>query len=374
MIHVAEPYLIGNEEAYLLDCLRRNQFSGGQMVERFERAFAEWVGVDHAVAVSSGTTALHLALLAIGVGPGDEVIVPDLTFVATANAVRYCGAVPVLVDVSATDWTIDVARAEMAITERTKAIIPVHLYGYLADMDRLRLVADRHGIVLIEDAAEAHGALYRGRMAGSLGDIGCFSFYGNKIMTCGEGGMVTTDDAEVADLVRRLRGQGMDPERRYWHDIVGYNYRMTEMQAAIGLAQVEKANQLVSARRNVAEWYRQHIGKGYWQMAPLWTKPSYWMNTIITHERDRMAAVLADNDIETRPAFVPLHVMPPYRTDRDFPVATHAGMAGLCLPSHGNLTYLQVNHICSLIAKAWHVSEPSGDMLHVAQRPVAFAA
>ncbi|MGB8511125.1 MAG: DegT/DnrJ/EryC1/StrS family aminotransferase, partial [Pyrinomonadaceae bacterium] len=223
-IPVAAPVLAGREKEYVADCMESGWISSsGKYVELFEAAFAKFCGVRHAVACCNGTVALHLALVALGVAPNDEVIVPTLTFVATANAVTYCGARPVFVDSEPETWNLDPAQVEAKITSRTKGIIAVHLYGQPAEMDALRAVARRHGLFLLEDAAEAHGALYKGRPAGSLGDVAAFSFYGNKIIATGEGGMVTTDDDALAARVRLLRGQGMDTERRYWFPVVGYN-------------------------------------------------------------------------------------------------------------------------------------------------------
>ena len=216
-IPVAAPALVGRELEYVTDCLESSWISSaGRYVERFEDAFGEFVGVEHAIACCNGTAALHLALLALGVGPGDEVIVPTLTFVATANAVRYCGAVPVFVDSEPETWNLDPGEIEERCTERTKGIIAVHLYGHPADLDAITTVARRRGLWVLEDAAEAHGARYRGRIVGSLSDCAVFSFYGNKIVTTGEGGMIVTRNGELAARLRILRGQGQDPSRRYW--------------------------------------------------------------------------------------------------------------------------------------------------------------
>src|ERR1043166_3869860 len=222
-IPVAAPSLEGNEERYVLDCLKSTWISStGAYIERFESAFAEFCGVKHASSCSNGTTALHLALLALGVGPGDEVIVPTLTFVATANAVVYCGGRPVFVDVQPDTWNIDPALIEAKITPRTKGIIVVHLFGHSVDMDPVASIARRRGLFVVEDAAQAHGAEYKGKRVGSLGDVATFSFFGNKIITTGEGGMVVTNDAAIASRIGLLKNHGMDPDRRYWHPIVGY--------------------------------------------------------------------------------------------------------------------------------------------------------
>ena len=245
-IAVAAPTLNGNEKRYVLECLETTWISSiGRFITEFERGFARFCGVEHAIAVSNGTNALHLALVALGVTSGDEVIVPSLTYVATANAVTYCGAKPVLVDCDPRTLNIDPAAIAGKITAHTKGIIPVHLYGHPADMDPIISVAREHGLFVLEDAAEAHGAEYKGRRVGGLGNCAAFSFFGNKIMTTGEGGMVTTNDSALAAKLRLYRGQGLDPGRRYWHPVIGYNYRMTNIAAALGLAQLEQVDELM---------------------------------------------------------------------------------------------------------------------------------
>ena len=240
-IPVAEPLLDGRETEYVLECLQTNWISSqGKFITQFESAFAEYCGVRHAIAVNNGTAALHLCLLALGVKAGDEVIVPSLTYVATANAVRYCNATPVFVDNDLRTFNIDANEIAAKITPSTKAIIPVHLYGHPADMDPILEIADKHRLFVVEDAAEAVGARYKDSRAGGIGTCAAFSFFGNKIITTGEGGMVTTNDEAIAARLRMLKGQGMDPDRRYWFPIIGYNYRMTNIAAAIGLAQLEQ--------------------------------------------------------------------------------------------------------------------------------------
>ena len=255
-IPVAEPALGQEELDNVVAAMKSGWISSlGAFIPEFERDFAAFSGAAHGVAVANGTVALHLALLAAGIGPGDEVLMPSLTFVATASAARYCGGVPVFVDSDPATWQLDPAALEAAVTPRAKAVIAVHLYGHPCDMDAIRAIAARHGLTVIEDAAEAHGARYRGRPVGALGAIGCFSFYGNKIITTGEGGMCLTDDPAVAEHLRLLRDHGMDPKRPYWHDIVGYNYRMTNLQAAVGVAQVKKIGGFIAKKREMAAWY-----------------------------------------------------------------------------------------------------------------------
>jgi perosamine synthetase len=361
-IPVAAPVLAGNEEAYVLDCLRTTWISSnGEYIGRFERAFAEFCGVRHALSCSNGTVALHLALMAAGAGPGDEVLVPALTFVATANAVTYCGARPVFVDVDPETWNIDAGQIEARVTERTRGIVVVHLYGQPVDMDAVLAVARRHDLFVIEDAAEAHGARYRGRTVGALAGLGTFSFYGNKIITTGEGGMVVTDDDVMAAQIRQLKGQGMDPDRRYWFTMVGYNYRLTNVAAAIGLAQLERADWHMQRRREVASWYQEDLAgvPGIsWQAEQLWTRHAYWMFTIQVDEaaadRDQVMARLAERGIETRPVFYPLHTLPPYRMSGggDFPVAERVARRGINLPTWSGLTRDDIHYIASCLRES----------------------
>ena len=363
-IPVAEPVLVGNEKRYVMDCLESNWISSnGKYIKRFEDEFAALCGAEHAISCSNGTVALHLALLALGVGSGDEVVVPTLTFVSTANAVAYCGAKPVFVDSEPETWNIDPKLIEAKITARTKAIIVVHLYGHPVDMDRVMEIAGRHGIAVIEDAAEAHGALYKGRPVGSIGDIGTFSFYGNKVLTTGEGGMVVTNNARFAADIRLRRGQGMDPERRYWFPTIGYNYRLTNIAAAIGVGQLEKIEWHLERRREIAEAYALCLTDMPWvslQPEMSWARNVYWMNSLVLDEqasisRDALGLRLADDGIETRPFFVPMHELPMYRqeeTKNSFSVAERLSRQGLSLPSAASLQIEQVEWICDRILAA----------------------
>ncbi len=361
-IPVAAPVLAGNEKAYVLDCIESSWISScGKYVEKFERAFADYCGVGHAVSCSSGTAALHVALLALGVGAGDEVILPTLTFVATANAVTYCGARPRFVDIEPDTWTIDPALIEAKITARTKAILPVHLYGYVANMDAVTEIAGRHNLFVVEDAAEAHGAEFRGRRVGSLSEVAAFSFYGNKIISSGEGGMVVTDSEELGRYAAQLRGQGMDLNQRYWFPIIGYNYRMPNLTAAVGLAQLELIDWHLNRRREIASWYRDILrdvpGIG-WQSAKDGRKNVDWLFTIILDEpirvsRDDVIARLSERGVETRPVFYPMHVLPPYREmgqeDGLFPVAERVARSGLSLPTWAGLQRKDVIYVCDAL-------------------------
>jgi perosamine synthetase len=367
-IPVAAPTLNGNEKAYVLDCLESTWISSsGKYLDRFEAAFAEFCGVRHAVACSNGTTALHLALVALGIGPGDEVIVPTLTFVATANAVTYCGARPVFVDVDAETWNIDPAAVEAKVTPRTKGIIVVHLFGHPADMDAIGVIARRHGLFVLEDAAQAHGAECRGRRAGSLGDIATFSFFGNKIITTGEGGMVTTSDDALAKRMRLLRTHGMDPDRRYWHPVIGYNYRMTNIAAAIGLAQLERVQWQLDRRQELAAWYREALGQTgvlTCQAEKDWARHVWWMFSVLVSEeagnRDGIMDTLRRRGIETRPIVHPLHTLPPYveaSQGERFPAAEAIARTGINLPTWAGLTREQVRTVCDQLLECLSVAK-----------------
>ena len=360
-IPVAAPVLVGNEKEYVMDCLDSTWISSnGKYIERFESAFAEFCGVRHATSCCNGTAALHLALMALGVKQGDEVIVPTLTFVATANAVTYCGARPVFVDSEPETWNVNPDLIEARITPRTKGIIVVHLYGHPVDMDPIVGVARRKGLFVIEDAAEAHGAEYKGRAVGSLGDIATFSFYGNKIMTAGEGGMVVTDNDSLMATVRQLKGQGWDPSRRYWFPVIGYNYRMTNVAAAIGLAQLEKAGWHILRRRDVAGWYHEYLRDMPLLTKPVekeWARNVYWMFSVVLDEklsveRDAVIFALAERGIETRPVFHPMHTLPPYRglaRGQRFPVAERIASGGINLPTWAGLTKKDVKFVCDAL-------------------------
>lgn len=361
---MAAPVLDGRERDYVLECLDTGWISSiGRFIEAFETAFAEACGVRHAVACNNGTTALHLALVALGIGPGDEVIVPSLTYVASANTVTYCGATPVFVDNDPLTFNLDVAALEARVTPRTRAIMPVHLYGQPVDMDGVLEVARRHGLFVLEDAAEAMGARYKGRPAGALGHCAAFSLFGNKIITTGEGGMVTTDDDALAARLRLYRGQGMDPARRYWVPVIGYNYRMTNIAAAIGLAQLERIEAHLAARRRVAAGYDARLAPLRERLITPVTAPFadhvYWMYTIQLANPDRayrdqvMAALDADG-IETRPVFHPLHTLPPYvRSDQSpLPNAELCAARGINLPSHGRLTEADLDRVAESLTKA----------------------
>lgn len=361
-IPVAKPSFTGNERKYIDDCMETGWISSaGKYVDLFERSFAEYCGVKHAIGCCNGTVALHLALLAFGVKPDDEVLVPTLTFIATPNAVAHCGARPVFVDSEPETWNIDPSDIENKITERTKGIIAVHLYGHPANMSELRDIARRHNLFVIEDAAEAHGATYDGRRVGSVGDAAIFSFYANKIITMGEGGVVVTDDDEVAKTARVLRGQGMDPERRYWHPIIGYNYRLMNLPAAIGLAQLEQIDERIEDRKRISSLYRERLGKlpGLtWQAEQSWSGHVNWMFSVILDpghgpNRDEVIQRLDAHGIETRPVFYPAHSMPAYAaaaSGEKFPVAERIAANGISLPTWSGLSEVQIDAVCQALS------------------------
>ena len=345
MIPVATPFIGEKELRYVTDAVLSGWISSqGEYIERFEDQFASFCGSTYAATVSNGTVALHLALSALGIGPGDEVIVPALTFVATASAVRHCHAAPVFVDIHKDNWNIDPEQIERAISPRTRAIIPVHLYGQPCQMDRIQEIAERHHLWVIEDAAEAHGALYHGKRVGSIGHIGCFSFYANKIITTGEGGMVVTNDRALNEKIRLLKNHGMNPKRKYWHDVVGYNYRMTNLQAAIGVAQLERWNQIIAAREHIKDFYDAHIDARLFEKTkPVpGAKPVCWLYTLLLKraagkdERDSLLEQLRACNVDSRPAFYPIPAMPPYYRESwkvDYPVARDVAERGFSLPS-----------------------------------------
>ena len=367
-IAVAAPDLTGNEEAYVVAAIRSGWVSSsGEFLARFEREFAAACGTRHAVACSNGTTALHLALATLGVGRGDEVIVPATTFVATANAVRHCNATPVFVDIDPETWCLDPRGVAAAVGPKTVGIIPVHLLGHPADMDAINAIAAEHGLWVVEDAAEAPFATYRGRPVGSLGDAAAFSFFGNKIVTSGEGGAVTFSRDDLTQRMRMLRGHGMDPARRYHFPIVGFNYRMSNLTAALLCAQLERRAALVARRREIVRLYEEQLrlqpGLTHRTDAP-WAEVSPWLVAVVVDrdsfglDRDALAAALSARGIETRPLFPPLHRMPPYRRLAarqgivSLPVAEWLGAAGVMLPTHPLMTDDDVGFVCAAIAAA----------------------
>lgn len=345
---VARPSLGEEELNNVMEVVTKGQLSAGPMVKEFERELADYLDCREVVVCSNGTVALHLALAGIGIGPGDEVIVPDLTYVATANAVAYTGAKPVLVDIERTTWGMDPDDVARKITEKTRAILPVHLYGQAANMNRLMEIAGAYGLRMIEDAAEGLGGSWGGQALGTIGIAGTFSFYGNKVITTGEGGAVVTNNVCFAETLRCLRGQGQHPEQRYFHNRLGFNYRMTDLQAAIGLAQLNRIDEMLKIRRAIFAVYHEvlHDFERVDGNAP-------WLFTFLlpkTVERPRVMAELLVREIETRPAFIPLHALPMYCDNpKKFPVAYDIGTRGLSLPTYEALTEEDVKFIAQAV-------------------------
>lgn len=350
---VYRPHFTGNEKKNVIDCLDSTWISSkGKYIQEFEDRFASYLGANNAASVSNGTVALHVALLALGIGPGDEVLVPTLTYVASANAVAYTGARVVFVDCDPDYWQLDVHDARKKITPRTKAIMPVHLYGHACDMSAIMALADEYSLLVVEDCAEAIGTKHHGKLVGTFGDISSFSFFGNKTITTGEGGMVVSNNKSYADMVTRLKGQGLAKNREYWHDLIGYNYRMTNICAAIGCAQLDAIEDIIFKKQQIANWYRDALPKEYVELhkVNVETFHSYWMVSILTKnsiDRDPLRAYLKDQGIETRPLFHPVHLMDMYRQPGEsFPVAESISARGINLPSYPDLTVEDVSDIC----------------------------
>lgn len=361
-IPVSAPALLGNERKYVDECLETTWISSiGRFIEAFEQRFSEYCRVEHAVSCCNGTVALHLALLGLGIGPGDEVLVPSLTYVASANAVRYCGAEPVFVDSARDTWNLDPGDLRRKITPRSRAVLAVHLYGKPAPMDEILAIAREHGLKVVEDAAEAIGATWDGRPVGGLGDVAAFSFFGNKVITCGEGGMVLTRDAGLARTIRQLKGQGQDFERRYWFPVVGYNYRMTNIEAALGLAQLEKVEDYLAARDEIDAWYRAEFA-GRPGVALAVREPGArsvcWLFSLVLDGaaadlRDRVMARMREQGVDSRPFFYPCHILPPYAgSPADCPNAEWLGARGLSLPTWVGMTREQVSRVCQTLLGA----------------------
>ena len=363
---IAQPVLNGNERKYLIDAFDSTWISSqGKYIAEVEEKFATFCGVEVALTCFNGTVALHLALLAIDLQPGDEVIIPAVTYIATANAVEYMGGKPVFVDIRPDTLNIDENAIEKSITNKTKAIIVVHIYGHPCEMDTIMAIAGKHNILVIEDAAEAHGAIYYSnidgkkvaKQVGSIGDLGTFSFFANKIITSGEGGMVTTNNPKYAETIRLLKDQGMSTEKRYWFPVIGYNYRMTNLQAAILLGQLEKVEWHLAQRRRIAERYITNLKDNPLIVIPPElenVKSSYWMFTMvlsgrIAHRRDEVMAELRNRGVDSRPIFYPLPEMPPYFEENhkvSYPISFESSYAGFNLPSSNYLTNEDIDFIC----------------------------
>lgn len=367
-IPVCEPTLIGNELKYVIDCVKTNWISsGGKYINEFEKKFAGYCNRKYGVTSCNGSAALHMALEAIGLGPGDEVIVPDFTMFASVSSIMFTGAKPVFVDVEKETWCMNPNLIEEKITNKTKAIMAVHIYGHPVDMDKVNGIAKKYNLLVIEDAAEAHGAMYKGKKCGSMSNVACFSFYGNKILTTGEGGMIVTDDEKIVKKARQVKDYGFG-KTRFISDFVGYNFRMTNMQAAIGLAQLERVDKLVNARIKNAHSYNKILSKIEGIITPPcaeWAKNVYWMYGIMIMDefgmtKEELTKKLREKGIDTRAFFIPMHKQPAFKnkdpkfpnrpdTDGNYPVADELGKRGFYLPSSGSLTEDEIRYVVDTI-------------------------
>jgi perosamine synthetase len=355
-IPIYQPALDGNEKKYVNECLDTGWISSrGGFIKKFEDGICNFIEVNHAVSVSNGTVALHLALVTLGIGPDDEVIVPSFTYIASVSTIALTGATPVFVDSLEETWQMDPEHVSKKITPRTKAIMVVHLYGHPCDMDALVKIAKKNNLFIIEDCAEAFGSTYKGKSVGTFGDISTFSFYGNKTITTGEGGMLVTNDETLFDRAYHLRMHGLAKYREYWHDVLGFNYRMTNICAALGLAQLEKAKEKIAKKKKLAETYHKRL-------ASLPVKPhpehkdvfhTYWMYSILVDspdQRDELRDHLKNDSIETRPTFYPVHTMPMFAQKfQKLPVAENLGWKGINLPSWPDLSEEQIDEIVGSI-------------------------
>jgi perosamine synthetase len=366
VIPVFAPVIGEEEVAEVVAALRRGEISGsfGDSIPEFEKLFADFVGCSHGIAVTSGTAALQLAVAAAGIGAGDEVLLNACTNIATALAVIHNGAVPVPVDSEPDTWNLDLELVESLITSRTRAILPVHIYGHPVDMDRLNEIATRRNLLVIEDCAESHGATVRGKMTGAFGAMGCFSFYANKVITTGEGGMVTTNDEALAERLRLLRNLAFT-EPRFRHEIAGHNFRMTGYQAAMGVAQMRKIDRIIEDKRRVAHTYNRLLADVGALQRPAekeWAKNVYWMYGVVVRpdaklRRHELVAALRHEGIETRTFFCPMNLQPCLQSRPGFrpvacPVAENLWENGFYLPSSPALTETTIAQICDAVRAA----------------------
>ncbi len=366
-IPVNAPVISVESKKYVEEALNTGWISSaGPFITRFEKEFAAFVGVKHAVTTTSGTTALHLALLSLNIGKGDEVILPDFTMIASVFAILYTGAKPVFVDVDPDTYCIDPSLIEAKITKNTRAIMPVHIYGHSADMDPIRAIADKHDLWVVEDAAEAHGGLYKNKKCGSLGDLNCFSFYGNKIITTGEGGMVVTDDDALAARARKLKDLAHSEKRRFLHEEVGYNYRMTNLQAALGCGELMHIDEYLARKDRMAALYDKELAGIPGLRLPI-TKPYarnvFWMYSVLLEDtfpmsRDEFRKRLLERGIDTRD-FFPSSIRQPavqalFPGGERMPVSERIAAQGLYLPSGLALTEEQIATVCAAVRAIAH--------------------
>ena len=356
-IPISKPSLGLKEKQYLNEAIDSGWISSkGKFIEEFEKEFANYCGTKYAITTCNGTTALHLALLALNIKDGDEVIIPDLTFVATANSILFQNAKPIIVDVLHDSLCINPSLIESKISSRTKAIMPVHLYGHPADMKNINEIAKKYNLFVIEDAAEAHGAEFEGKKVGSIGDIGVFSLFGNKIITSGEGGVITTNSFEIANRIKFLRDHGMSPIKKYWHTELAYNYRMTNLQAAIALAQLERIDDIILKKKLIFDWYKEFLSD-FKEIKLNYSSNNvsnvYWMITMqfdafTENTRNEFIKKLEDAGIESRPFFYPISDMP-YFTKSDTIITHEKYKIGINLPTFYEITKNEVEYVCSTI-------------------------
>lgn len=356
-IPISKPSIGEREIKYVTDAVKSGWVSSlGKYITKFEEKFAHFCGTKYALTTSNGTTAIHLALAVLGIEEGDEVLVPDLTFIATANAVVYTGAKPVFVDINKDHLCIDENEIEKKITSKTKAIIPVHLYGHPANMPQILKIAKKYNLHVVEDAAEAHGAEINGKKVGGWGDCATFSFYGNKVITSGEGGMITTNNQEIYEKSKHLRDHAMDSSKRYWHNKIGYNYRITNLQAALGLAQLERIEEIIKRKKEIFELYQtkltglKHLKLNY---TADWAKNVYWMiclevDNFKEKERSEFMLKLKEKGIDTRPYFYPISDMPMYQKAKT-PITHSVYQKGVNLPSFYDMKDEEIEYICEII-------------------------
>lgn len=355
-VPVNEPLITEAAKQYVANAMATGWVSSaGPRIEEFERAFADYIGVKHAIFTTSGTSALHVSLRALDIGPGDEVIVPDFTMIASPFSVMYTGATPVFVDIDLETLNIDATLIEAKITEHTKAIMPVHIYGLPCDMDPIIEIAKKHNLAVVEDAAEVHGAEYKGKKCGSIGTINAFSFYGNKIITTGEGGMITTDDDALAARARWLKDLAHSPQKRFKHDELGFNYRPTNLQAAVGLGQLEAIDRLLERKRTMAALYNEKLAGLSGLTLPKevdYATNVYWMYAVIIDSgRDELCSKLKEKGVDTREFFLPCHSQPAInlQMDEDFSVTENASKQGFYLPSGLAITDEQIEYVCDTL-------------------------
>ena len=354
-IPVYQPSLRGNEKRYVNECLDSSWISSrGEFIARFENKFAQTIGAAHATSVCNGTVALHLALAAAGLAPGDEVIVPTLTYIASVNTIAQTGATPVFVDSLDGTWQMDPAAVRRKLSPHTRAVMAVHLYGHPCDMRALKQICDAHALLLIEDCAEAFGSYFHDQHVGTFGDLATFSFFGNKTITTGEGGMVVARTRDLIDRCYHLKTQGVSPTQEYWHDEVAYNYRMTNVCAAIGLAQLERAEEILARKKLIAAQYSDALRTLPLQLPPQTSgcESSFWMYSVVAgnaDDRDPLRAHLKARQIDTRPFFHPAHRMPAFFEADSYPVAQRLSAAGINLPSSPELADADVSRVCGAI-------------------------